>query len=255
MRVSRRAYVAGLLIAFLPGVGAAPAADTSGSESDAQAIVEKADRIRFPSGGFQVDVTIVSTSPGRDPDVREYRVLSKGPENSVVLTTAPAAERGNVLLMKGVDLWAFLPSVSQPVRLPLSQRLTGQVANGDLARANFGGDYKASTATPVTVDGEPHHLIELTASRRGVTYDRVRYWVNVGNGRPHKAEFYSKSGRLLKTCLYEDYRSVGGAIRPARLVMLDALKRGEKSVLEYKDMVSRDLPDRVFTKEYLKKLQ
>ena len=43
------------------------------------------------------------------------------------------------MLMRGNDLWVFLPSVSQPVRLSLSQRLTGQVANGDLARANFSG--------------------------------------------------------------------------------------------------------------------
>ena len=45
--------------------------------------------------------------------------------------------------MKGHDLWIFLPTVSQPVRLSMSQRLTGQVANGDLARANFAGDYTA----------------------------------------------------------------------------------------------------------------
>lgn len=35
----------------------------------------------------------------------------------------------------------FMPDVSQPVRLSLAQRLTGQVANGDLARANFASDY------------------------------------------------------------------------------------------------------------------
>jgi len=31
------------------------------------------------------------------------------------------------MLMRGRDLWVFLPNVSQPVRLSLSQRLTGQV--------------------------------------------------------------------------------------------------------------------------------
>ena len=60
--------------------------------------------------------------------------------SSVVLTMAPASERGQALLMKGRDLWVFLPRVSQPVRLSLAQRLTGQVANGDLAGAHFSGD-------------------------------------------------------------------------------------------------------------------
>jgi hypothetical protein len=36
--------------------------------------------------------------------------------------------------------------------------------------------------------------------------------------------------------------------------MEDALKSGEKSVLEYSEMKLRDLPDKIFTKDYLKKL-
>jgi outer membrane lipoprotein-sorting protein len=87
--------------------------------------------------------TSASPPPAADgqPEVRKYRVLSKGNTNSVVMVTEPASERGQILLMKGRDLWIFMPDVSQPIRLSLSQRLTGQVANGDLARANFAADY------------------------------------------------------------------------------------------------------------------
>ncbi|PTR15591.1 MULTISPECIES: outer membrane lipoprotein-sorting protein [unclassified Nitrosospira] len=60
------------------------------------------------------------------------------------MTTAPASERGQILLMKGRDLWIFVPDVFQPVRLSLSQQPTGQVTNGDLARANFTGNYTAT---------------------------------------------------------------------------------------------------------------
>ncbi len=73
-------------------------------------------------------------------------MLSKGNENTIVQVTEPASERGQIMLMKGRDLWVFMPNISQPVRLSLAQRLTGQVANGDLARANFVGDYARSTA-------------------------------------------------------------------------------------------------------------
>ena len=46
-----------------------------------------------------------------------------------------------------------------------------------------------------------------------------------------------------------------GTMRPTRLVMEDALRKGEESVLEYSEMKLRDLPDRVFTKDYLNRLQ
>ena len=158
------------------------------------------------------------------------------------------------MLLRGRDLWIFLPTVSQPVRLSLAQRLTGQVANGDIARANFSGDYTPRLLKTEPVDGEPMHLLELTAVDRAVTYGRVLLWVQQAKSYPHKAEFYSLSGRLLKTCRYENFRQLGGNVRPTRLVMTDALRQGEESVLEYSDLKLRDLPSRMFTKEYLQRL-
>jgi hypothetical protein len=214
----------------------------------------RADRIRFPEGGFQVDVTITTTQPDSEPDERAYRILSKGNSQTLVQTTAPAVDRGQILLMRDRDLWAFLPNLSQPVRLPLSQRLTGQVANGDLARANFVGDYEPTILRKEKIEGETYQVLQLDAIDKWVTYRRVLYWLNASNYRPFKAEFYALSGRLLKTALYQEFSSLGGETRPTRLVVEDALRRGNRSVLEYSNMVERDLPDKIFTKDYLKKL-
>ncbi len=43
-------------------------------------------------------------------------------------------------------------------------------------------------------------------------------------------------------------------MRPTQLVMEDALKKGEVSTLRYSQMAAKDLPDRVFTKQYMDKL-
>ena len=170
------------------------------------------------------------------------------------MVTEPASERGQIILMKGRDLWIFMPDVSQPIRIALSQRLTGQVANGDLARANFAGDYNPKLLRSETIGTETYHVLELNAVDRGVTYQKVIYWVNQKDNWPHKAEFYSLSNRLLKTCKYENYQKMEGRIRPTRLVMDDAMRSGEQSVLDYNSMKLRDLPDKIFTKDYLKKL-
>ncbi|MGE5099429.1 MAG: outer membrane lipoprotein-sorting protein [Deltaproteobacteria bacterium] len=256
--MSRRSILT--LIAFLLSAAAVPLACAEDAavpadEVKARKIVEDADRIRFPAEGFQVDVSIVTTGDDRDPEERKYRVLSKGNENTVVMITEPAAERGQIMLMKGRDLWVFLPNVSQPVRLSLSQRLTGQVANGDLARANFAGDYNPKIVRTETIEGQRYTVLELTAIDRSVTYQRVLYWVNEATSAPYRAEFYSVSNRLLKSCTYGKFENVLGKLRPTQLVMTDALHQGEKSVLDYTGMKLRDLPDKVFTKDYLKKLE
>jgi outer membrane lipoprotein-sorting protein len=225
-----------------------------GTDEQALALLKRADEVRFPAEGFELSVEIRTLRAGKESEARSYRVLSKGNDNALVMVTRPQTERGQIILMKGRDLWLFMPSVSQPVRLGLAQRLTGQVANGDIARANFSGDYLPRLAGSEQIEGADVAILELSALDRGVTYPRVRYWVRRRDAWPYKAEFYSLSNRLLKTCLYGEFKEVGGRPRPTRLVMTDALRQDEVSVMEYADIRARTLPDYIFTKEYLKKL-
>ena len=69
---------------------------------------------------------------------------------------------------------------------------------------------------------------ELKAARRGVTYNRVMYWVNKSDYHPYKAEFFTVSNRLLKRCYYRKFKDMGGAVRPTQLVMEDTLRQGER---------------------------
>jgi len=237
------------LLATLTAVTGAYADDV-----DVVALMERADAIRFPRESFETQVTVTNYSNGEAGDVREYKVMSRGNENTIVLTESPASERGQALLMRGRDLWIFVPTVSQPVRLSLSQRLTGQVANGDLARANFAGDYTATLAGREVIDEQDTWVLDLTAATRGVTYAKVRYWVTVADDRPVRAEFYAVSGRLLKVARYEAFKELAGRERPTRLILEDALNEGEYSVLEYASMEIKELPERMFTQQYLRRL-
>lgn len=244
-------FLACLLMTAKPFT-AVQAANTS--TITAEQIVRQADAVRFPQTSFQADVTITSHSTSGSDQVFKYRILSRGNDKTLVMTTAPPTDRGQILLMAGHDLWVYMPTISQPVRLPLSQRLTGQVANGDLARANFTGDYKPKIIRTDNINDQNYYVLELTAVNHSVTYHRVIYWVNSSNSRPYKAKFYSLSGRLMKTCLYQKFKPMAGKLRPTRLVMTDALHSDEQSVLEYSDLHLRNLPDKYFTKDYLKKL-
>ena len=245
-------FLACLIVTTTPFT-TAQAADPT--DKHAEEILHQADAIRFPQKSFETNVTITTrTAEGMD-EIFKYRILSRGNDKTLVITTEPPSDRGQIMLMSGRDLWVYMPTISQPIRLPLSQRLTGQVANGDLARANFSGDYHPKLLRTETVGKQHYYVLELTAVDNSVTYHRVLYWVNRNNSRPYKAEFYTLSGRLLKTCLYQGFTALGGEIRPSRLVMTDALHSGKQSVLEYSSLRLKELPDKYFTKDYLKKLQ
>jgi outer membrane lipoprotein-sorting protein len=163
---------------------------------DAEQILQKADEVRNPQLDYTVLVSVTSVKPKGKTKTASYEVWVKGRENTLVRTLSPPAEKGRVLLMKGTELWAFLPTVSKPLRISLRERLIGEVANGDLARANFSGDYTPVLLRNETRDGVECVVLDLTAKTRDVTYARVVLWVEADQCHPVWAEFYAVSGRL-----------------------------------------------------------
>jgi len=179
---------------------------------------------RFPREDFEIDVRIRSDAAGQAIQERQYRILSKGVEQTVVSTLEPAADRGHTMLLKGRDLWVFMPSISQPIRLPLAQRPDGPGSVRRPRQGELHGRLQRVAAAHGIRDGNEHYVLELTAVDGSVAYHRVVYWVEKGTYRPHKAEFYTLSGRRLKTCRYEDFKAMGGEIRPTPAGHEDALR-------------------------------
>jgi outer membrane lipoprotein-sorting protein len=221
----------------------------------AKQIVSKSDKVRSPQLDYTVDVRVTTVKPGRANRTATYEVLVKGSEKTIIKTISPAIDRGTTILMLGRDLWAFMPDVSKPIRISLQQRLIGDVANGDIARANFSGDYTPRILRTEKIKGRSYYVLELIANDDRVTYGKVVYWVNKKNSHPLKAEFYTASGRLLKTCSYEDYKRLAGRLRPTSLVLRNSLSKGRISIIKYQQMKVRKLPAKYFTKNHMKKLK
>jgi outer membrane lipoprotein-sorting protein len=214
-------------------------------------IVAKADDVRNPRLDYTLDVRVSTSRPDEQAQNGRFEVLVKGRDRTVVKTLAPAMSRGRTLLMRGRDLWAFLPDASQPVRITLQQRLMGSVSNGDLARANLAGDYAAKLLR----EENGAWVLDLTAKHEDLTYHRIVYWVSQKDFRPVKAQFFALSGKLLKECSYEGWRELGGAFRPTKLVIADAVIKGRVSVIEYDGMRVSPLAEKLFAKDHLKKLK
>jgi outer membrane lipoprotein-sorting protein len=232
-----------------------PLPQVLGADPSPESILNQADEVRNPQSDYTVDVTVTSVKPGKDPKTAKYEVMIKGKTKTVIKTIAPAVDRGTSMLMVDYDFWVFLPTISKPLRISLQQRLLGEVANGDIARVNFSGDYSPKLLKTENIKNIDYYVLELTAKDERVTYHRVILWVQKDNFHPFKAEFYAVSGRILKTASYEDYRQIAGRLRPTRLVLNDPLVRGQQSIIEYSNVVAAALPDKYFTQQHLKKLK
>jgi outer membrane lipoprotein-sorting protein len=238
--------LAGLLL-LLPQ--AAGEADAPAAED----VLLKVDEALSPAEDFSMRVKVTDSEPGQPPKVTEFRMLAKGRDRTLLLTLSPESKRGRNLLFNALELWVYMPSVRRPFKISLQERLTGEAANADLARAHYSRDYSPALAGVESLDGRRCHRLELTARTEAAPYHRVSMWVEAASLRPLKAEFYAVSGRLLKECSYEDYRPMLGVPRPTRLVLKNAVNQQKTSVLQYSDWAGATLAPKFLEKSYIDK--
>jgi outer membrane lipoprotein-sorting protein len=118
--------------------------------------------------------------------------------------------------------------------------LVGQAANGDIASTNYSQDYAPSLIGEETVDGKKCYVLELTAKNKSVSYDRIVYWVSKSLLVGVRADFYTASGKKLKTASfeYENQIEYHGRSFPfiSKMTITDAILTNHRTVMEYRDV-------------------
>ena len=203
---------------------------------DAQAIVRQADHARGGNlPGIVWDIRLVSRDDDRRGEPQRLQVRAVD-DASVAEVLEPLRSKGVKLLQVEHNMWLTRPGLSKPIPISPRQRMSGQAANGDIAATNYAADYMATLVTKESIDGEACYVLELKARHKRTTYDRIRYWVSVARMVGVKAEFYSLSGKLLKTARfsYANHIDYAGKRIPfiSRMVIKDALVDAE-TTMEY----------------------
>lgn len=195
----------------------------------------------------------------RDGDVRNltYDAWAQGTDQSFLEFTSPARDMGSRFLRLEDAMWIFLPRVGKSVRIQghmLRQGLMGSdFSYGDASEnPSMVDDYDATLEGEEMLDGRRTYVVDLTAKRNDLAYQRRKVWVDAERWVPLKEERFARSGKLLKTAVLSDVRRVGDRWYPFRIEMDDALQTDTRTVLQ---MLSVELdvsvPREVFTLPYL----
>lgn len=217
-------------------------------------ILARVDEYRNPVESFAIDVDLTAYTPDNKSESSRYRVYGKGTDRSVVEFMAPATEKGKFLLMLRDAMWIYIPSASKPIRISPLQRLMGQASNGDVARTSFSVDYNAATENvEETYEGKHAAILDLTAKDPAVAYAKVKLWVDKKSGEPLRADFYVVSGKLVKRAFYRDYNVMAGKRVISGIEIDDLLRPGNRTIMHYSNLVARENPDKMFTKDALGK--
>jgi outer membrane lipoprotein-sorting protein len=218
-------------------------------------IVRRADLVRVPPGSYEIDMTVTDYLGQENRGEKTYRSMVKDLDHALVAFTSPVSEKGKSLLMLQEDVWIYLPNIKKPVRVPLRQRLLGQVAIGDMVRANYSQDYNAILIREDQYEGTPAYVLGLEAKSPSKTYQKINYWVAKENFRPLFAEYFSISGTPLKTLTFKDFRLLDGVERPTLGIFQDSIQKDKITHLRFDKLVRKPFQDMIFTKQYMQTLE
>jgi hypothetical protein len=215
------------------------------ADGEASRLLALADGFRGGLDSGVVSVKLTNFEADRVVEEAGFEVSVKG-DNSLVKFLS-LKSKGQSLLMRGDDMWFFLPAVARPVRITPIQRLLGNVSNGDLARLRYGVDYDAAVEGEADADGVRCVVLDLRAKRKAATYQRVRYFVRQSDGRPVRAEYFLTSGKPIKTASFGELRNMGGRPTLTRIEIHDATHPSSRTTIDFLAITPRALPDKLFS--------
>lgn len=236
-------YRATFFGALLIGLSAVAHAD------DVKALLAQADAYRMPAGALQVETEVKFYKSGALDKERRYTVYLKPGRRSLVIMQSPS-EKGQKVLMLGEDFWMIMPQSQRPIRITPMQKLLGDASAGDIATMSWSEDYDGIVAGEFTINGIPCIRLNLTAQRKGVSYQRIELYLSRQGSKPVKADLYVASDKLAKQATFS-LEPVDGRLQVAEMKLLDQIQTGRETVIRYLSRRSRAIPDEFYNPMFL----
>jgi outer membrane lipoprotein-sorting protein len=211
-------------------------------------VLEKADQARGNIKGVKWRIELTSREKDR-VQTQSLRIEAKN-FNCLATTLSPPKLKGRKILMLDRNMWFIKPGLRKPVPISSRQKLMGGASNGDLASTNYAGDYVVQNTAKETINGELCWVFDLKAKTKKVTYDRIRYWVSKTRMVGVKAQFFTVSGKLLKTAFFEYKNRVNIKERKqafiSRMLIKDQLLKKNTTTMDYSRVEIGDVPASTF---------
>lgn len=247
-RLSFLLSVCALFVLGIPSAFAAP---------DWHQVLTRIDELgSFEDSDFSAEITVVSQKPGEDDSSMVARYFRRDSEKKfMIVMLKPDTQKGQGYFSAGDDLWFYDPESRKFAYSSLKDSFQDSDAqNSDFSSSDLAGDYTVTEGAETKLGSFDVYLLNLVAKTRTVSVAQRKIWIRKDNYLPLKEEHYSVSGRLMRTIAYPKYQTVSGKYVPLAILIVDNLKQGEKTQISFASPSVSRLPDSVFSKEYLERV-
>jgi len=216
-----------------------------------QNVLESMEYLRgFKDTGFSFASEVITVK--QDKVVGKHLLDVKISEDGFALVEIlePRNERGRRTLIREKDLWLYLPSSSNVIRIAPLQRVFGSASIADVLNTSFLNGYDVESQR---VDDNQILTVSLRSKVRRATYARIDLSYDLEQDRPLESKHFTASGRLLKTIQYKTFKDYDGRAKLEKIAIYDSLRDDAAVWIKMSDYQTSTLPDALFTKSGLKK--
>jgi hypothetical protein len=198
--------------------------------------------------------TLVQQKPGEADRVLRVKVYRRDRIDSYTLIYLyPDSEKGKGYLRAGDDLFQYFPSTREFVYRNRREDIGGTDARADLfAKPKTLELYTLSSLGTAKVAQWDCDVVRYDAKALDVSFPIQKWFVRRTDGLPVKVENFSVSETLMRTYYYVGYAEVTpGRFLFTKLLAVDNLQPGQKTLLTNEDIGTAKIADYVFTKAFL----
>jgi len=188
--------------------------------------------------------------------VSTFNSWSRGTEESLIEFTS-RAEQGQKILRTEDELYLFYPDAEELIRMQGSM-LRQSMLGSDVSYEDMTGGKDRISQYDVVLEGEENvkgydcYVLMMTAKVRTVPYPKEKVWIDKVTFLVWKAEYYTKSGRLLKEMETLKTLEIDGRTIAVETRISDKMKTDTETIMIVTDIkLNIPLEDALFSLEEL----
>lgn len=208
----------------------------------------------LPDTGLEWTVAAKSET---DAETKEATLLVKTQNGrSLAEIQTPDSSKGKKYLLADGTMYFYRPGTSRPVNVPPRQQVAGDAAIGDIASTSFLAEYQPINVQPGNHEGDRCAVFQLTAKKTlAASYAHIMLWISERDRVIRKAEFYTKTGRHIRTALFFYQATLSYNNKPipflSNLEVIQLLGTPKTTRLQFSACKLTSFPPDLFTKDSL----
>lgn len=222
-----------------------------------EALLERVEqRSTLADTDFSALVNMIVEDPEKGIEKIVIRQFSRNNgEKFLLLIQEPVANKGQGHLRDGDSLWMYDPSSRKFAHTSLKETFQDSDArNSDFVGEGYASSYEIEGYEEGKLGNFPVYVVGLAAKSDNASVPFSKLWITKDTELVLKVEEYSLNRRLMRTNLYPKYAKVGDNLVPVQMIFIDELVVGQKTQMSLSEISTNEIPDHVFTKAYVERV-